>query len=232
MVESNSSGQVSWDEVCRPKAEGGLGFRRIKEWNEAAIGKYVWVVASKKDSLWVRWIHAVYIGDGDWWDYKASNGSSWYWKQIVKVKEKYKELNLTRLCSNGVYRIAEGYKALVLTHQKVSWHREVWNRTIIPKHRFILWLAVLDRLQLKDRLFRFNITTDYLCLLCGSNKETREHVFFYCYLSSSCLRQIKSWLGWQTAATTTHNLLRWIAKARLTHFRKQVFIVTLAALIY
>ncbi|XP_062075984.1 uncharacterized protein LOC133780125 [Humulus lupulus] len=232
MAESNSSGQVSWDVVCRPKAEGGLGFRRIKEWNEAAIGKYVWAVASKKDSLWVRWIHAVYIGDGDWCDYKALNGSSWYWKQIVKVKEKYKELNLTHLRPNGVYRIAEGYKALVLTHQKVSWHREVWNRTIIPKHRFILWLAVLDRLQLKDRLFRFNITTDYLCLLCGSNRETREHVFFYCHLSSSCLRQIKSWLGWKTAATTTHKLLRWIAKARLTQFRKQVFIVSLTALIY
>ncbi|XP_062074925.1 uncharacterized protein LOC133778931 [Humulus lupulus] len=157
---------------------------------------------------------------------------SWYWKQIVKVKEKFKELNLTHFCPNGIYRTAEGYKALVLNHEKVSWYREVWNRTIIPKHRFILWLAVLDRLQMKDRLFRFNTTTDYLCLICGSNRETREHVFFDCHLRSSCLRKIKSWLEWKTAASTTHKLLRWIAKARLSQFRKQVLMVALAAMIY
>ncbi|XP_062103556.1 uncharacterized protein LOC133814638 [Humulus lupulus] len=231
MADSTSSGQVSWDEVCRSKAEGGLGFRRIKDWNEAAIGKYVWAITSKKDSLWIRWIHVVYIGDGDWWGYKAPVGSSWYWKQVVKVKEKFKEINLTQFCPNGVYRPADGYKALVLHHQKVSWYREVWNRTIIPKHRFILWLAVLDRLQVKDRLFRFNIATDYLCLICGRNRETREHVFFDRHLSSSCLRKIQSWLEWKTAASTIHKLPRWIAKAKLSHFRKQVFLVALEAMI-
>ncbi|XP_062114593.1 uncharacterized protein LOC133825700 [Humulus lupulus] len=52
MVDSTSSGQVAWDNMCRPKSEGGLGFRRITKWNEAAIGKYVWAVASKQDTLW------------------------------------------------------------------------------------------------------------------------------------------------------------------------------------
>ncbi|XP_062112572.1 uncharacterized protein LOC133823736 [Humulus lupulus] len=186
----------------------------------------------KKDSLWVRWKHVVYIGDEDWWVYKAPSVSSWYWKQIVKVKEKYKDLNLTHLCSNGIYKIAEGYKALAISHRKVPWYREVWNRTTIPKHRFILWLAVLDRLQLKDRLFRFNISIDDQCLMCGSSKESRDHVFFDCYLSSTCLRHIKSWLDWKSAANIIHTLLRWIAKSRLSWFRKQVFTVALAALIY
>ncbi|XP_062089668.1 uncharacterized protein LOC133796204 [Humulus lupulus] len=205
LAESSSSGHVSWDDMCRAKAEGGLGFRRIKEWNEAAI---------------------------DWWAYKAPSASSLYWKQIVKVKEKFKDLNLIHHLSNGVYKIDEGYKAIVSSQQKVQWQMEVWNRTTILKHRFILWLAVLDRLQMKDRLFRFNITTDDQCLLCGRNKETREHVYFGCYLSSQCLRQIKSCLGWQTTANTIHKLLRWIAKARLNHFRKQVITAALATLVY
>ncbi|XP_062113923.1 uncharacterized protein LOC133824924 [Humulus lupulus] len=93
LVESSNSGQVSWDDICKTKAEGGLGFRRINEWNEAAI---------------------------EWWVYKAPSISSWYWKQIVKVKEKYKDLNMTHICSNGDYKIAGGYKYLVTTHQKVT----------------------------------------------------------------------------------------------------------------
>ncbi|XP_062100738.1 uncharacterized protein LOC133806659 [Humulus lupulus] len=160
MADSNTSGHVSWEDLCETKAEGGLGFRRIKEWNIAAIGKYVWAVASKEDSLWVRWVHAVYIRKIEWWDYKAPSDSSWYWKQIVKVKENYKNLSMAQIYPTGVYKIAKGYKALVIQYQKVSWYREVWNRAIVPRYRFILWLALLDRLQLKDRLFRFNIASD------------------------------------------------------------------------
>ncbi|XP_062104535.1 uncharacterized protein LOC133815746 [Humulus lupulus] len=77
-VDSTSSGQVAWEDMCRPKKEGGLGFRRITKWNEAAIGKYVWVVSSKQDTLWVQWVHAVCIGGRDWWAYEAPSASSWY----------------------------------------------------------------------------------------------------------------------------------------------------------
>ena len=39
MVDWTSTGQVAWGDMCRTKSEGGLGFRRIAKWNEAAIGK-------------------------------------------------------------------------------------------------------------------------------------------------------------------------------------------------
>ncbi|XP_062073589.1 uncharacterized protein LOC133777855 [Humulus lupulus] len=51
-VDSSGLGLVDWEDLCKTKKEGGLGLRRIKEWNEAAIGKYVWAIESKQDTLW------------------------------------------------------------------------------------------------------------------------------------------------------------------------------------
>jgi len=53
---------VSWVETCKPKTYGGLGIRNMEGWNKASIAKLVWVVAKKKDLLWVKWVHERYLG--------------------------------------------------------------------------------------------------------------------------------------------------------------------------
>ena len=65
MAETQGSGLVAWNSVCTPKATRGLGFRKISEWNFASLGKYVWTIASKKDNLWVKWIHSIYLKKED-----------------------------------------------------------------------------------------------------------------------------------------------------------------------
>ncbi|XP_042039609.1 uncharacterized protein LOC121785289 [Salvia splendens] len=44
-------GQVAWDDVCKPKTEGGLGIRNLKAWNSALHTKTLWNIHSKKDSF-------------------------------------------------------------------------------------------------------------------------------------------------------------------------------------
>ena len=48
--EKQRSNLVNWDLVCLPKTEGGLGLRRVKEFNEACLFKLGWSAASS-DSL-------------------------------------------------------------------------------------------------------------------------------------------------------------------------------------
>ncbi|XP_062112764.1 uncharacterized protein LOC133823927 [Humulus lupulus] len=81
------AGQIAWDSLCKPKVAGGIGIKKISEWNKAAMFKYVWAVAAKEDNLWVRWVHSVYIKGGVWWDYIAPAHGGWYWRKVVAVKE-------------------------------------------------------------------------------------------------------------------------------------------------
>ena len=108
----------------------------------------------------------------------------------------------------------------------------MWNRLSIPKHRFILWLATLDRLKLKGRLYRFNIISDETCILCGHHREVNEHLFFNCHLRLCCLEKVKSWLDWRTTAVTISGLLKWIKKVKVGRFRRHIFAMALAAIVY
>lgn len=90
VVEYGGSGYVAWTNLCKPKKEEGLGFRKIMTWNKAVLGKYVWVVALKQDTLWVKWVHNVYLKNRPWWSYNSTINNSWYWRQIVRVKEEIK----------------------------------------------------------------------------------------------------------------------------------------------
>lgn len=38
--------KVSWEHLCSPKQEGGLGFKSMQVWNKAAIAKHIWFLIS------------------------------------------------------------------------------------------------------------------------------------------------------------------------------------------
>jgi len=43
---------VKWDKVCSPISEGGLGFRNLRTFNRALLGKRLWCYGSKRDAWW------------------------------------------------------------------------------------------------------------------------------------------------------------------------------------
>jgi hypothetical protein len=38
---------------CLPKKKGGLGIKKLEEWNRAAIMRHIWSLSIKAGSLWV-----------------------------------------------------------------------------------------------------------------------------------------------------------------------------------
>lgn len=52
---------VAWESACVPKKYGGLGLKQMGLWNTASLGKQVWALARKEETLWVRWISSVYL---------------------------------------------------------------------------------------------------------------------------------------------------------------------------
>ncbi|XP_062093420.1 uncharacterized protein LOC133799418 [Humulus lupulus] len=232
-AKGSSPGQVAWENVCLPQSTGGLGFRNVINWNTVAMGKYVWAIAAKKDNLWVRWIHSVYLSNGNWWNNSALPNCSWYWKKIVAVKDIIKtKIDLSTFIAEG-YSIQQRYAFLYLITNRVQWNNYVWGRLNIPKHRFIFWLAMKEKLRTRVQISKYDPSIDHSCLLCGDQDEDEQHLFFACPYSRSCLARLKTWLSWRTRAKDNGRLLLWIDKAKqIIKVRKQIIIVVLAALVY
>jgi hypothetical protein len=62
----------------------------------------------------------------------------------------------------------------------------VWFSLAIPKHAFIMWLAIKDRLLIVtgERLLKMGYKGEVQCSFCHSYVETRDHLFFECSFSS------------------------------------------------
>uniref|UniRef100_A0A803PAH0 Reverse transcriptase zinc-binding domain-containing protein n=1 Tax=Cannabis sativa TaxID=3483 RepID=A0A803PAH0_CANSA len=72
---------------------------------------------------------------------------------------------------NIKYQITQGYQRLIPVEVKEHWPSIVWIRFNYPKHSFILWMAMLNRLKTKDRIARYNTAIDTHCLFCNIEEE-------------------------------------------------------------
>ncbi|KAK7275607.1 hypothetical protein RIF29_16726 [Crotalaria pallida] len=224
---------IAWDQLCLGKKYGGLGFQNIQKWNLTAVGKQVWELAMKKDHLWVRWISSVYLKHADFWECDFSN-SSWHWKQILKCRDKFRQWYDNGLWlgdSSNSYSVRQGYKLLIGVQETFPYHKLVWNPASIPRHCFILWLAVKDRLRTKDFLAGF-IQLNPTCSLCNSALETRNHLFFTCCWSRELLELVCNWCYLDRFHTGFGNWCHWLRHSFSHKKRKQVIYVVMAAVMY
>ncbi|XP_074266666.1 uncharacterized protein LOC141589945 [Silene latifolia] len=184
---------VSWEKVCVPKDEGGLGIRHIIAWNLASICKLSWWIYSNQDSLWVQWVHHIYMKDVPWSLYTPKHDSPWTWKTICKVKDKFSAgFSSTRLwlpCPSG-YSVSGGYQWIRQKQPTVTWNKVIWNSWCISKHSFISWLIAREALQLKDKLFLLGIIPDDVCFLSGSAAENHQHLFTQCCYTRQLFRML------------------------------------------
>ena len=102
----------------------------------------------------------------------------------------------------------------------------------LPKHKFIMWLAMLGRLRTKDFLWRIGVIEDQDCLLCSREYEHVQHLFFDCSYSKACLECIKQRIGWKCKASKLDKLARWILKAKQSSAKRRILCVVLTSLVY
>ncbi|KAL0287398.1 UNVERIFIED_CONTAM: putative mitochondrial protein [Sesamum calycinum] len=92
--------KVAWDQLCKPKAEGGLGVRRLVTANQALILKQLWrILQNDGTSIWVDWIHQNRLRHTTIWTFNRDTGS-WSWKKMLKLRP---------LLQRGVvYKVGDG----------------------------------------------------------------------------------------------------------------------------
>ncbi|XP_074304440.1 uncharacterized protein LOC141639159 [Silene latifolia] len=189
---------VSWDTICKPKEEEGLGIKDDIIWNKAAVGKLVWWITSKAYHLWVKWVNHTYIKNKDWHTYSPPASSSWYWRKVCQVKEAFTaayQQNQWSDSPENEYTIARGYDLLRDKDEKINWHNMVWNKLTIPKHGFMAWIYQHKNMNTNEKLYKLGISTDDTCYICGYQTETMDHLFFTCDYSKEVIKIVGQWIG-------------------------------------
>uniref|UniRef100_A0A803PYU9 Reverse transcriptase zinc-binding domain-containing protein n=1 Tax=Cannabis sativa TaxID=3483 RepID=A0A803PYU9_CANSA len=146
---------ISWERVCLPKAYGGLGFKDGTKWNKASLARFIWDLMNKKDLLWVKGINSVYLKGSDFWSYKMSMDTSWYWRKLCRLRTTYNKADI--IAAGGEkFKVSKIYCSML--HQVVfSAAGAIWCGVNIPKHAFQLWQAAQAKLLTRDMLCRMNI---------------------------------------------------------------------------
>ncbi|GKE05253.1 hypothetical protein Tco_1397271 [Tanacetum coccineum] len=78
--------KVSWEVVCLPKNEGGLGLRRLELFNKALMVTHIWNLLLKKESLWVKWIHEYKLRGRHFFEVPYSGNMTWGWRKFLQLR--------------------------------------------------------------------------------------------------------------------------------------------------
>lgn len=82
--------------------------------------------------------------------------------------------------TSNAFSTGEVYTYLRGSIATVNWSHLVWSSFGIPRQSFLTWLVMLDRCPTKDRMISWGLDVSPTCLLCNSQPESRNHMFFDC----------------------------------------------------
>ncbi|GAU47696.1 hypothetical protein TSUD_190240 [Trifolium subterraneum] len=98
---------IKWDKVCLDRDGGGLGVRRIREFNLSLLGKWSWRLLVDKEGLWFKVLVAKY-GMTDGRITRGGRQASLWWQDLCDVRNgiglsigRWFENNISRKVRNG-----------------------------------------------------------------------------------------------------------------------------------
>ncbi|XP_019226034.1 PREDICTED: uncharacterized protein LOC109207550 [Nicotiana attenuata] len=228
---------ISWDRICMPVSAGGLNVINFEWWNKAALCKLMWAVHSKKDALWIKWIHSVYIKKKDFNSMPTPNQACWLVGKIFDIRDRYINIesfaNINKFCRREKFSIQKMYTLSRPQYPKVGW-KALLLGTSIPRHNFILWLALNHRLNTVDRLAAWGIQVDLGSLLCKNGQnETMTHLYFECQYSRSIWGILLNWIGEKHQIGSWEEEVKWLsARTKNSRAYGSILAFLFAALIY
>jgi hypothetical protein len=82
-----SGAKVSWEHLCSPKQEGGLGLKSIQIWNKAAVAKHIWfLISGGEQSMWCQWVKSYLLKGKSFWEVKVPSDPSWVWRKLLALR--------------------------------------------------------------------------------------------------------------------------------------------------
>ncbi|XP_019183755.1 PREDICTED: uncharacterized protein LOC109178674 [Ipomoea nil] len=91
---------LSWDRLCEPKKKGGLGFKKLHDFNLALLAKQGWRIMAHPDTLVSRVMKAKYFPKTEFLEAQIGTNPSYIWRSILAGQQVLK-LGVARRIGDG-----------------------------------------------------------------------------------------------------------------------------------
>ena len=113
---------IKWHELCKPKSQGGMGFKDLSLFNDALLAKQTWRLLHDEHSLFYRVFKPKFFLDCSIMQAKAPSNASYAWRSIIRGREMIRK--------GAQWRIGDGYSVRILGDK---WIPEINNPKIISQ---------------------------------------------------------------------------------------------------
>ncbi|KAL2246936.1 UNVERIFIED_CONTAM: Transposon TX1 uncharacterized protein [Sesamum indicum] len=134
-------------------------------------------------------------------------------------------------CDEGQPTTQALYRLFTHPEPKVGWSSLLLGSLKIPRHSFILWLAILGKLPTTDKSWLSHLG---VCILCDEGAtESHPHLFFQCRFSRQCLYEIRRRIRFHWPNRDWATDIEWATrKWRGKHIINRAYCTLLAACVY
>lgn len=196
---------VAWEKVCQPKQYRGLNLRQVLIWNKASLIKQLWVLALKKDSLWVKWIHSYYIKTGYVMSCNFPKCISWMLRKIVDMRAVVSDWGgMSTVASSVKFSVSKAYHKLLVVQPHVAWGSLMVRNWSSSRSLFIVWLVCHQCLATVDMLLKWGLAIHDQCCLCKAAVESHDHLFGCCRFIQEVRRIVMGKFNYDSQAVTLH----------------------------
>ncbi|XP_019168373.1 PREDICTED: uncharacterized protein LOC109164072 [Ipomoea nil] len=116
----------AWDKLCVPKKHGGLGFKDLRAFNLAMLGKQAWRLLTNTDSLVAKIYKARYYPKDTFLEATIGNNPSFCWRSIMAAKD--------LICGGIRRRVGNGKSTLIWEHPWLQDELDPMIHTEMPQH--------------------------------------------------------------------------------------------------
>ena len=118
---------------------------------------------------------------------------------------------------DGEFTFASALEVIRDMVSKVDWAPIIWFRWHVPKYAFHVWVMMLNRAPTKDRLLRWGLNVDPLCVFCRQGSEDREHLYFQCCFTKRIWQQIMRQASGPYWICNWEDIITWLRERYGTH---------------
>ncbi|XP_024964019.1 uncharacterized protein LOC112504316 [Cynara cardunculus var. scolymus] len=93
------------------------------------------------------------------------------------------------------FSVGAVWNDMYMHSELVPWSKLVWFSQGVPRHAFVLWLAIKEKLRTMDRLAYWNMVDDSICVLCHDGIESHNHLFVDCMYTMEVWRCLEGFSG-------------------------------------